>query len=261
MVTNSLANSNTFSVHVLICSSTDTFLPFLLWNLLAPIVHPHPHHRLTPTTATATVFIYGLSQAGRWQSAFLEPSVNLFTFSIDQKPAFISWVPHGNVYTVTLNATPTCSCPDRTRPCKHILFVLIRVLGVSLDDACLRRRNLRICQLNRLLGTATLPEALAGVCVRERFHQMFFQRRYGVLRPRVEVEDGTTCPICLEEMEKGEKVVACGSCRNTVHEECLMRWKRSKGRRAASCVICRARWRDRNDEDKYLNLAAYAGAG
>uniref|UniRef100_A0A6N2KZU2 SWIM-type domain-containing protein n=1 Tax=Salix viminalis TaxID=40686 RepID=A0A6N2KZU2_SALVM len=165
----------------------------------------------------------------------------------------------GNVYTVTLNATPTCSCPDRTRPCKHILFVLIRVLGVSLDDACLRRRNLRICQLNRLLGTATLPEALAGVCVRERFHQMFFQRRYGVLRPRVEVEDGTTCPICLEEMEKGEKVVACGSCRNTVHEECLMRWKRSKGRRAASCVICRARWRDRNDEDKYLNLAAYAG--
>ncbi|KAJ6361530.1 hypothetical protein OIU78_002042 [Salix suchowensis] len=120
-------------------------------------------------------------------------------------------------------------------------------------------RNLRICQLNRLLGTRTLPEALAGACARERFHQLFFQRRYGVLRPRVEAEDGTTCPICLEEMEKAEKVVACGSCRNTVHEECLMRWKRSKGRRAASCVICRARWRDRNDEDKYLNLAAYVG--
>ncbi|KAJ6330173.1 hypothetical protein OIU76_008906 [Salix suchowensis] len=165
----------------------------------------------------------------------------------------------GNVYTVTLNATPTCSCPDRTTPCKHILFVLIRVLGVSLDDPCLRRRNLRICQLNRLLGTRTLPEALAGACARERFHQLFFQRRYGVLRPRVEAEDGTTCPICLEEMEKAEKVVACGSCRNTVHEECLMRWKRSKGRRAASCVICRARWRDRNDEDKYLNLASYVG--
>lgn len=165
----------------------------------------------------------------------------------------------GNVYTVTLSATPTCSCPDRTTPCKHILFVLIRVLGVSLDDACLRRRNLRTCQLNHLLGTPTLPEALAGFSVRERFHQLFFQTRHGVLRPRVEVEDGTKCPICLEEMEKGEKLAACGTCRNVIHAECLMKWKRSKGRRAASCVICRARWRDRNDEERYLNLAAYVG--
>lgn len=160
---------------------------------------------------------------------------------------------------MTLSATPTCSCPDRTTPCKHILFVLIRVLGVSLDDACLRRRNLRTCQLNHLLGTPTLPEALAGFSVRERFHQLFFQTRHGVLRPRVEVEDGTKCPICLEEMEKGEKLAACGTCRNVIHAECLMKWKRSKGRRAASCVICRARWRDRNDEERYLNLAAYVG--
>ncbi|KAH0777177.1 hypothetical protein KY290_008588 [Solanum tuberosum] len=31
-----------------------------------------------------------------------------------------------NVYTVTISTTPSCSCPDRTTPCKHILFVLIR---------------------------------------------------------------------------------------------------------------------------------------
>ncbi|GMY17573.1 mitogen-activated protein kinase kinase kinase 1 [Fagus crenata] len=162
----------------------------------------------------------------------------------------------GNVYTVTLSSTPSCTCPDRTTPCKHILFIFIRALGVSLDDACLRRRTLRPCQLNRLLGTPTLPDALAGASVRERFHQLFFQARQGAnLQPIVEIEDGTTCPICLDEMVKEERVVSCGTCRNPIHEECLLRWKRSRGRRSASCVICRARWRA--EQEKYLNLAAY----
>ncbi|MBA0722928.1 hypothetical protein Golax_003558 [Gossypium laxum] len=164
----------------------------------------------------------------------------------------------GNVYTVTLSSTPSCTCPDRTTPCKHILFVLIRALGVSVDDACLRRRTLRPCRLSRLLGTMTLPEALAGAGVRERFHQLFSQRKtQGESGGVKEIEEGTVCPVCLEEMEKGEKVAACSTCRNLIHEECLMRWKRSRGRRSANCVICRARWS--SDQEKYLNLAAYIG--
>ncbi|KAL2346948.1 hypothetical protein Fmac_000948 [Flemingia macrophylla] len=67
-------------------------------------------------------------------------------------PTFFIFGATGNVYTVALSSTPSCTCPDRTTPCKHILFVLIRVLGVSLDDVCLRRRTLRPCQVQRLLG-------------------------------------------------------------------------------------------------------------
>lgn len=162
----------------------------------------------------------------------------------------------GNVYTVTLSITPSCSCPDHTIPCKHILFVFIRVLGVSLDDACLQRRILRPCQLNRLLSTPTSPETMAGVKVRERFHQLFFQTRQSALQSVVDRKDSTNCPICLGEMERGERVVSCATCQNSIHEECLLRWKRSRGRRSATCVICRARWRD---GEKYLNLAAYVG--
>ncbi|OMP04961.1 Zinc finger, RING-type [Corchorus capsularis] len=165
----------------------------------------------------------------------------------------------GNVYTVTLSATPSCTCPDRTTPCKHILFVLIRALGVSIDDTCLRRRTLRPCRLSRLLGTPTLPEAMAGVRLRERFHQLFVEakKQGGLSSGGVkEIEERTVCPVCLEEMEKEEKLLACSTCRNLIHEECLMRWKRSRGRRSASCVICRARW-STVDQDKYLNLATY----
>lgn len=172
----------------------------------------------------------------------------------------------GNVYTVALCATPSCTCPDRTTPCKHILFVFLRVLGLPLDDTCLRRRTLRPCQVSRLLGLPTLPESLAGVNVRQRFHQLFFNQGSSAsssrTRPRdVEIEEGRSCPVCLEEMGREERVVACGTCRNPIHEECLMKWKRSSGRRSAYCVICRARWRDINrtmEQDKYLNLTAYA---
>ncbi|KAF3446401.1 hypothetical protein FNV43_RR11580 [Rhamnella rubrinervis] len=172
----------------------------------------------------------------------------------------------GNVYIVTLSASPSCTCPDRVTPCKHIFFVFIRVLGVSLDDYCLRRRTLRACQLSRLLCMPTLPDAFAGASVRRRFHQLFFRQvRQGPSssssRPTVEIEDGTTCPVCLEEMAgKEERVVACRTCRNPIHEECLLMWKRSSGRRSASCVICRARWRDRtssSEQEEYLNLSAF----
>ncbi|KDP34157.1 hypothetical protein JCGZ_07728 [Jatropha curcas] len=170
----------------------------------------------------------------------------------------------GNVYTVTLANTPSCTCPDRTTPCKHIFFVLIRVLGVSVDDTCLRRRTLRPCRLNRLLSTPTSPDSLASLTVRQWFHQLFFEarRQNGASRgdEKLEIEEGTACPICLDEMEKGDRVVACGTCKNIVHERCLMKWRRSRGRRGTICVICRARWRGRNnDQDGYLNLAAYGG--
>ncbi|KAK2392391.1 hypothetical protein P8452_29305 [Trifolium repens] len=163
----------------------------------------------------------------------------------------------GNVYTVTLSSTPSCTCPDRTTPCKHILFVMIRVLGVSQNDACVRRRNLRPCQLQRLLNMPTLSEAVAGFKLRQRFHQLFFEGGTSKKESDVEMEEGSACPVCLEEMEKEERLVACGTCRNVIHEECLIRWKRSRGRRSASCVICRARWRDRTEQDKYVNLSAY----
>ena len=127
---------------------------------------------------------------------------------------------------------------------------------MSLDDVCLRRRTLRPCQLQRLLGTPTLPEAVAGGTLRQRFHQLFFSG--GSTETKIEMEEGATCPVCLEEMGKEQNLVACGTCRNPIHEECLMKWKRTKGR-SASCVICRARWRDRVEQDEYLNLSAYVG--
>ncbi|KAI3691149.1 hypothetical protein L2E82_49368 [Cichorium intybus] len=169
----------------------------------------------------------------------------------------------GNVYTVTLSEAPSCTCPDSTTPCKHILFVYVRLLSVSLDDPCLWRRNLRPCQLTRLLSAPVSTDAVAGVAIRQRYQELYLQRAAtgpDGKGPPVQAEEGSTCPVCLEEMGRGDrKLVACETCKNPIHEECLMAWKRSSRRRSPSCVICRARWRD-PAEKRYLNLSAYVSA-
>lgn len=178
-------------------------------------------------------------------------------------PSFYVLGATGNVYVVNITSTLTCTCPDRTTPCKHILFVLIRVLGVALDDVCLRRRTLKPCQLARILSSPSRPESFAGPSLRQRFYQQFLLQRElqgPDYTPCMGVEEGATCPICLEEMGKPgdlSRVVACGTCRNPLHEECLMTWKRTQRRRSFTCVICRSRWRDRVDQERYLNLSAY----
>ncbi|KAL2237036.1 UNVERIFIED_CONTAM: hypothetical protein Sindi_0895300 [Sesamum indicum] len=207
---------------------------------------PRPRHRFNPTQPFSDRVI----RAIRHRLRLLHRSDSLF---------FILGAT-GNVYTVNISATPSCTCPDRTTPCKHILFVFIRVLGVPLDDSCLWRRTLRPCQLHRLLNLPTSSEALAGAAVREMFHQLFFQARgtSGSRRPDVVADGGTACPVCLEYMGRDERVVACNTCKNVIHEECFLAWKRNCRRRSATCVLCRARWRNGgDDQEKYLNLSAY----
>ncbi|KAK9684851.1 hypothetical protein RND81_10G237000 [Saponaria officinalis] len=172
----------------------------------------------------------------------------------------------GNVYVVNLTANLSCTCPDKVSPCKHILFVLVKVLGVSLDDSCLRRRVLKPSQLERLQSTPSSIDTLADPALREKFHQVLFLRKElggeGIgatkLAPCVDVEKGSICPICLNEMGKsGDRLVSCGTCKIPIHEKCLMAWKMTQRRKLVRCVTCRSRLEDKADQERYLNLSAY----
>ncbi|RHZ71647.1 hypothetical protein Glove_256g23 [Diversispora epigaea] len=51
------------------------------------------------------------------------------------------------------------------------------------------------------------------------------------------------CPICLELMNKKEKLVWCQSrCGNNIHEECFNLWKQRKPE--VTCVYCQTEWKD-----------------
>ncbi|XP_056686442.1 uncharacterized protein [Spinacia oleracea] len=169
----------------------------------------------------------------------------------------------GNVYIVNITATPSCTCPDRATPCKHILFVLIRVLGVPLDDPSLKSQTLNPCHLERLQATSSSPKSLASRTLRQRFHQMFFlKKELGIqgasIKPCMEADVGATCPICLETGRSGDRMVACETCKIPIHEECLMTWKMTqKWKILTKCVTCRSQWRLKRDQDRYVNLSNY----
>ncbi|XP_074316152.1 uncharacterized protein LOC141652533 [Silene latifolia] len=179
----------------------------------------------------------------------------------------------GNVYVVNLSATPSCTCPDKVNPCKHILFVLVKVLGVSLDDSCLRRRVLKPSQLQRLQSTPSSIGSLADPALREKFHQVLFLRKelggggsvIGAtkLTPCVAVDKGATCPICLNEISgSGDRLLSCGTCNIPVHEKCLMAWKMTTQRRKlVRCVTCRSMLEDKADRERYLNLTDFSQRG
>ena len=48
------------------------------------------------------------------------------------------------MYDVTVSRHPRCSCPDNLKGnlCKHILFVMIRVLGLAEDNFLIWQRAL-----------------------------------------------------------------------------------------------------------------------
>lgn len=149
------------------------------------------------------------------------------------------------VYTVTLERSSTrgiaklgwdCSCPDfenRCSPCKHVYFVVFRVLGVTEDDSSERvwevAGQVRSLSSMPFPPTNDLPEQpTTGV-----------EDRQGcgiVLRKEWKNED---CVICYEPMTKIDKTVWCTrSCGNSFHSACFVRWRHHA--KANRCVLCRA---------------------
>ena len=68
---------------------------------------------------------------GKTQNLFLiEIKVN----NEEYKKEFIIMGSTGNIYNVIIKEKPTCTCPDyktRNKRCKHIYFVLIRVMKIK----------------------------------------------------------------------------------------------------------------------------------
>ncbi|MCL7050369.1 hypothetical protein MKW94_020317 [Papaver nudicaule] len=161
--------------------------------------------------------------------------------------------PTGDVYNVRLSTTPSCSCPDHMIPCKHILFVFLRVLEVSLNDIpCVRRKNLKPCQHKPLPNTPISPQLLAGSRVRERFMHLFTKKSY--LGPPPKPELGK-CVQCRKEMYAEDEVLECDHCEDVGHEKCMI-YRKGGEYGPTFCASCGNRL-DIDYEKEYLNLPSY----
>eukprot|EP00884_Botryococcus_braunii_P021169 jgi/Botrbrau1/7736/Bobra.0159s0166.1 len=184
----------------------------------------------------------------------------------------------GNVYTVTIGCHPQCTCPDyarhpEARPCKHIAYVLIRVLRLPINQPEVWQKVLLPAEAEMVLSGQLSERAeenvLADRSVRDAYRKAVQPTDLSSPESIQRHVEGD-CPICYDEMHseataKEEEVVFCTSCGNNVHVECFRRWVTSKRQHGAevTCVWCRAPWSSTNQGEAirsgsqaYLNLSS-----
>lgn len=134
----------------------------------------------------------------------------------------------GNVYTVKIGLRPDCDCPhsNKGNQCKHIIYVMLRVLKAREEIAY--QLALTSSELREVFTKAPpIPSADSE------------SKSSDGNRKPIEGE----CPICYTEFDPDtESVVYCRSaCGNNVHKECMQNWATARSGNA-TCPMCRSPW-------------------
>jgi len=138
-------------------------------------------------------------------------------------------------HTVSVGLLNNCDCSDFSSAlCKHMLFVLIKVLKVKRD--VLHYQNAfvtseleeifesapRAPSTKYILGSGRLPGEIGPVAQKP-------------------VDPTDLCPVCYEEMNTTEMTVYCkANCGYSLHAICYEEAK--KGRGKGNCLYCGADW-------------------
>ncbi|GME63194.1 ring finger domain protein [Neofusicoccum parvum] len=144
----------------------------------------------------------------------------------------------GNIYTVNISQVPSCTCPHAKKgnQCKHIIYVLIRVLKAP--EHLQYQLAFISSELQEIFSKAPpIPSEESG-------------EKDGKRKP---IEGD--CPICCEDFESGsEEIVYCkAACGNNVHKACFEQWAATKGNRNVTCPYCRSPWA--GDEEMVKKIA------
>ena len=178
----------------------------------------------------------------------------------------------GNVYDVLISSQPTCNCPDcaRGKLCKHIIFVLVKVLQVPRNSELIYQNALLQSELATMFENA--PKSTSIVLAKEEVVNAYKKSVLGEeVKEEEKVEIAVTeklpegeCPICFDSLETAEKLDSCATCRNFIHKDCLKKWLDVRN----TCCYCRSKWCSfgtapdaaaRASQEGYVNLGAQQG--
>lgn len=163
----------------------------------------------------------------------------------------------GTPHSVSVNTSgrAQCSCQDfrinsrkSSCVCKHICFVLVRVMGFTdlsffRDGLLLPTRQVKMCEEVATGRARYDTESSIATVTREACAEAI-----PFYTPEKEIiPDEDDCPVCYNvlikttnsvESSQQEHLIWCPDCKNAIHEDCMARWKRSC--RVTTCVICRS---------------------
>ncbi len=145
-----------------------------------------------------------------------------------------------NVYHITINDTPSCTCPDyvtRNNRCKHIYFVLMRVLKQENADKIKFSEQ----DVDKMLNVQLyLDKLIVDDDAKEKYD--FIKNQKITAKSSDDL-----CPICLDDLINGDNIIYCkAKCGKCVHEECFKMWCHKN---IPKCVYCSSPW-----NVTYINL-------
>lgn len=164
----------------------------------------------------------------------------------------------GKKFKVLIGERNSCSCKNKTARlqnsaesidesrdnpqdsiCIHILFVLLKVFGLSPLNPIVWQLGLIEPEITSLLNGKA----------RWDYREMCSPQREKETKPATErklLSEDDTCPICYEEMQKDEFLVWCRkSCGHNIHFKCMKIWaahRENKQHSKVTCPLCRIEW-------------------
>lgn len=155
----------------------------------------------------------------------------------------------GNVYNVDIRKHSSCTCPDhgKSHPCKHILFVLLKVLRVSPRSHLVYQKALLQVELREIFRHAD-EITHCSVQAKNEVVRAYNERMSvsgnssnsadAVAINALRLEPEGECAICFDIMTGKDTVKMCSTCKNFLHQECLEKWLSQ----SATCCYCRSVW-------------------
>lgn len=158
-----------------------------------------------------------------------------------EKPGWLFYImgSTGKQYRVVfLKKKLVCSCPDfqeREEHCKHIYFILFRVLKLSKDDWHGSWDHVLSDRMNKVFKNRIEAKRKRKILLEE---EQRTRKKTKVTGPEFPKEP--RCRICFDDLEEEQCVWTCNICRRTVsHEKCANEWFiRSACKGVPKCPNC-----------------------
>jgi len=179
----------------------------------------------------------------------------------------------GNVYDVSIRKVANCSCPDHAKGnlCKHILFVLLKVMSLDPKSPLVyqaawieselrgmfEQMKQRYCQLGgTVLANRAVQESFAKLANGEEEVEV----ETSVARKQMDQEDD--CPICFDALQNDSlTTVHCrGRCGANFHKTCIQHWLQ-QNRENPTCPMCRVAWEDNTSGNNKINSEGFSNLG
>jgi plasmid maintenance system killer protein len=163
----------------------------------------------------------------------------------------------GNVYEVTIQKVPHCSCPDAAKGnlCKHLLFVMLKVVGLPAHDQLVYQSAYLTDEVEKIIALlqTRLQSLGRDVVANEQVQKVHADMKKGIKSdddesntvPRKDI-DGQDCPICFDDLGSNlSQLTYCkGTCGTNYHKGCIQMWTRQSARSGPTCPSCRQPWID-----------------